>query len=188
MPELLVRDRHISGASWQPDAMKIRPRTINDVEACAAMLSTIWDRDRYPIYLPDDVTAFVAPGDELGAWVAADTDDSVVGHVALHSRASEPVMDVVVQQLGCREEDVAVVARLMVAPSARRAGIALALLTHAARAATQLQRMPILDVAAHYHAAVALYEGAGWRRIGTALFRMPDGSSVTELVFTAPDR
>ena len=168
--------------------MLIRPRNADDAAECTRLLGTVWERDRYPIYLPDDLTTFVVTEDALDAWVATDADDFVVGHVALHLRSWEGVMRVAIDALDCVEDDLAVVARLMVAPSARRAGVGRSLLTHAALRATKLGRMPILDVAAHYGAAIALYEEAGWRRIGTALFPMPNGSPVTEIIFAAPER
>ena len=166
--------------------MNIRPRTAADVEACARILVENWDRDRYPIYLPDDITAFVDNGEALGAWVATDDAGQVVGHVALHPRSWDGIMDVVLDALGCAETDVAVVARLMVAPDARRAGTGRALLGHATRAAEVLGRRAVLDVAVRYGAAIAMYEQAGWRRIGTAAFPMPDGSTMPEIVYVGP--
>ena len=168
--------------------MVIRPRHADDVGECARLLTAVWERDRYPIYWPGDATAFVARGDELGAWVASDAGRGVVGHVALHPSSWEGVMEVALAALDCGEDDLAVVARLMVAPSARRAGIGRALLTCATRDAAARRRTAILDVAAHYDAAVALYDDAGWRRIGEVMFPMPDGSAVKEIVFAAPER
>jgi len=121
------------------------------------MFSVIHDRDGYPIYLPDDLTAFVATGGELGAWVATD-GKAIIGHVALHPRSWVGVMGVARNALGCGEDEIAVVARLAVAPSARRLGVGRALLRHATLDGVRLGRRPVLDVAAHYDAAIRLYE------------------------------
>jgi GNAT superfamily N-acetyltransferase len=151
------------------------------------MFRSVHERDGYPIYLPDDLETFVANGEELGAWVAVD-EETVVGHVALHPTTWDGPMQVAQQTLGCSTHEIAVVARLAVAPAARRTGVGLALLTQATRAARTLRRRAILDVAAHCTAAISLYEEAGWHHIGTASFPMPDGTTVSEIVFTDPGR
>jgi len=151
------------------------------------MFSVVHERDGYPVYLPNDLTAFVAGGDELGAWVAC-VGASIVGHVALHSRSWGGVMRVVREVLCCAEEEIAVVARLAVAPSARRRGVGRALLTRAAHASITLGRRPVLDVAAHYEDAIRLYDAAGWSPVGTVSFPLPNGTAVDEVVFAGPEQ
>jgi GNAT superfamily N-acetyltransferase len=165
--------------------MELRPRNADDVDDCVRLFRAVHQRDGYPIYLPEDLAGFVATGEELGAWVATESQ-GIVGHVALHARSWAGVMQAATRALHCEDGEIAVVARLVVAPSCRRAGIGRALLSEATDAARKHGRRPILDVAAHYHAATALYDTAGWRRIGTASFPLPDGTTVREIVFAAP--
>jgi hypothetical protein len=44
----------------------------------------------------------------------------------------------------------------------------------------------VLDVVTTYAPAVALYERAGWKRLGTIGYPMPDGSTIAEHVYAAP--
>jgi GNAT superfamily N-acetyltransferase len=150
------------------------------------MFEAIHERDGYPIYMPADLKRFVAPGNELGAWVATDAV-GLAGHVALLPDTWPGAMEVATTTLGVAPEALAVVARLAVAPRARRGGFGRRLLRLAAETAVHLGRRPVLDVAARYAGAVTLYQGEGWRRLGTAWFPMPDGSTVEEVVFVGPD-
>jgi GNAT superfamily N-acetyltransferase len=81
--------------------------------------------------------------------------------------ASE-VLGVEVQRLG-------VVARLLVSPDHRRLGAARTLLEMAAGAGVERQLVPILDVATHFRAAIALYEHCGWIRAGEVEVWLPSG-------------
>jgi GNAT superfamily N-acetyltransferase len=153
--------------------------------ACIEMFSVVHERDGYPIYLPDDLGAFVTTGDELGAWVASEKG-SVLGHVALHPRSWDGAMRVACTALGCRDDAIAVVARLAVSPSVRRRGVGHALLECATHAAVTRGRRPILDVAAHYADAIRLYHAAGWLPLGKVAFPLPDGTAVDEVVFAGP--
>jgi ribosomal protein S18 acetylase RimI-like enzyme len=82
------------------------------------------------------------------------------------------------------DDDLAVVARLIVDPRKRRIGAGRALLDHAARAARH--RHPILDVATRYEAANALYTAAGWTNAGEVEMRFADGTVLQSYVYVAP--
>lgn len=60
------------------------------------------------------------------------------------------------------------------------------LLCTAAAEAVRQRLTPALDVVATYAAAIALYERAGWGRIGTITGAMPDGDRVDEYVYVSP--
>jgi GNAT superfamily N-acetyltransferase len=87
---------------------------------------------------------------------------------------------------GLADDDLAVVARLLVSPVARRRGIGRLLLETATQMARNLELCPILDVAVKYEAAIRLYEDTGWRCLGRVGFPMPDGTTVDEYVYLAP--
>jgi GNAT superfamily N-acetyltransferase len=79
-----------------------------------------------------------------------------------------------------------VVARLFVAPSARRGGVARRLLDAAAGECRRLDRHPVLDVATHFAPAIALYERSGWRHAGRVVVDVGDGRRFEEHVYLAP--
>lgn len=165
--------------------MQIRPRQDADLTACVALLDAVHAADGYPMYMPEDPSAFLVTSDELGAWVAED-GDGLLGHVVLRTRSSPAVMEVAASAAGVGSEQLGVVARLLVAPGARRRGAGRALLEAAARRAVELGRRPVLDVVRTHAAAVALYDRAGWTRAGEVHVTFTSGQTVDELVFVGP--
>lgn len=124
--------------------------------------------------------------DALGAWVAAD-DAELVGHVALHPGTAREVMEVALSATGVGEDGLAVVARLLVSPAARRRGAGRALLDRATREAARLGRRAVLDVVEGHSAAIALYERSGWTRAGRVEWTLPGDLPLCELVYVAPE-
>ena len=118
--------------------MIIRERSPGDGEALEAIALETHRRDGYPKYLPKDLRSFIFSPEALGAWVAV-SDGQVLGHVALHPHGNPQVVDLAVSVTGLDKDDVAVVGRLFVAPSARRQGIGRALLERATEAAVGLR-------------------------------------------------
>ena len=121
--------------------------------------------DGYPRYLPDDLASFLIDGSELAAWVAESGDD-LVGHVALHAGPGDPAAAVAGPASGLEAHQLAVVARLMVRPDARRSGVGRGLLAAATDFAHRHQLRPVLDVQQTSEPAVSLYERLGWTRAG----------------------
>ncbi len=78
------------------------------------------------------------------------------------------------------------IARLLVAPAARRQGVGRALLEHAARQAARRGLWPVLDVAADLSSAIQLYEDCGWVLAGAVTVTFRDGDSLDELVYLGP--
>ena len=150
----------------------------------AQIAADVYLKDGYPFYLPSSLIAFLVDNDALAGWVA-ESDDTVVGHVALHRRSSDPVMQLASEVLGQPEEDLAVVARLLVDPHARGTRVGRTLLATAASAAAGRGMTPILDVAKRFSPAIALYESAGWQRLGEVNVHFPEGE-VDEYVYAAP--
>ena len=143
--------------------IRVRPRTSGDLEALEALAATLKDVDGYPPPLGRGLFP-AAP-----AWVAC-SDDALVGHVAVHESTASEAMDVVAKAAGCTRADLLVVSRLFVAIDRRRAGIGRMLLDVAVTACHERGRRPMLDVSTDFAAAIALYERAGWERVGDVVF------------------
>ena len=164
----------------------IRPRGPQDVPACAALASRLRDSDGYPAFMPsDDFERFVAPDDLLGAFVAVLGGD-VVGHVALRRSSAPAATELATAALGLDAERLGFVARLMVAPEARRRSVGRRLLATAVSQISSLGRVAVLDVLTRDAAAIALYEHEGWIRLGETSFTSRSGAHFDEIVFLAP--
>jgi len=191
--------------------MLIRERRDDDRVALEHLGAAVYRSDGYPRYLPASFGDFLVSDDALGAWVAtvdtaaaatvdtaaADTVDRVtadrvaadiVGHVALHPRSAPEVMAAACSATGLAEHELAVVARLLVAPDVRRAGTGRALLDVAVDAAVARGRRAVLDVVIDHHSAIRLYEDAGWVQADTVTWTLPDGSPLTEFVYVSPSQ
>jgi len=166
----------------------VREREPRDLEPVAALATEVQASDGYPGRLTRDLRTFLVADDALGAWVA-ELDGRLVGHVALHAASLPVVMERAKQALGAASDDeLAVVARLLVDPRTRRVGAGRALLDRAATAAHDLHRHPILDVVTRYEAANALYVAAGWTNAGEVEMRFTDGVVLASNVYVAPTR
>jgi len=97
--------------------------------------------------------------------------------------------------IGVEAGGLAVVARLFVDPERRGRGIGMRLLDASVEASVAEGRHPILDVWTELEGAIALYEHAGWLRLGEATFTFRDpcgpdcvhtGRSLRSFVYSAP--
>lgn len=165
--------------------MLIRERRSEDREPLERLGAAVYRSDGYPRYLPETFGDFLVSADALGAWIAT-TDTGLVGHVALHPSSAPEVMAAARAATGLANHDLAVVARLLVSPTARRTGVGRALLGIATAAAAAEGRRAVLDVVTDHHSAIRLYDGAGWTRADTVTWILPDGSPLTEFVYLSP--
>lgn len=166
--------------------MIVRPRTTEDLDACIAVARAVHARDGYPPYLPDgDFTRFLVSADALAVWVATD-GSQILGHVALHQRSTPAVMALATGALDRDDDQLAVVARLLVVPEQRRQGIATRLLDVAVAHARASDRTPILDVWTGLPDAIAMYDHLGWRRLGPIAFTPPGRDPMQEIVYVSP--
>jgi len=163
----------------------IRPRRPSDVDALLEMAHLVKELDGYPPRGPLDRSSFVAPPQEVAAWVAED-GGMVVGHVALHTRGAPVTMSLVSRHARTEPDELAVVARVLVCPTARRVGVAHALLVVAVTDAHRRGLLPILEVATHLRGAVALYESCGWDRAGEVTIEVPDEPDLQCYVYVGP--
>lgn len=87
---------------------------------------------------------------------------------------------------GLPADGIAVVARLLVSPGARRRGAGRALLEQATTEAGRLGRRAVLDVVEEHTAAIALYERCGWTLVGRVEWTLPGDLPLREFVYVAP--
>ena len=136
------------------------------------------ERDGYPRYWPARPERFLRPEQETNAWVA-ESGGAVVGHVALHDARGHPTLPAAQRATGLPAAELAVVARLMVSPTAQGSGIGRELLAAAVDHARQEHRRPVLDVVQESTAAIGFYERAGWARLEPLTLEL-DGSNPEE--------
>ncbi|HEU5347251.1 MAG TPA: GNAT family N-acetyltransferase [Ktedonobacterales bacterium] len=175
------------GSEWM---MIIRARRPDEIDACAAVLAEVHAADRYPLHWPADLSAWLMPGGLLAAWVA-EHEDMVIGHVALRSATGVSAASASIWSAatGLPPEQLAVVARLFVGPSARGHSVGAALLDEASAAARGRGLWPVLDVLDHNRSAIALYERKGWRRVASEPVSWAQASGGQPLLhyYIAPD-
>jgi GNAT superfamily N-acetyltransferase len=152
----------------------IRPRLPGDLDACVAVLRRVHDHSGYPGRWPADPAGWLTPSGLIEAWVA-ERDGTVAGQVGLSQGDNHPGL---VQAVGWPLSEQAEIVRLFVDPDARGAGLGAELLAVASAHAVASGLHPVLEVVDDGGPAIALYERAGWRMIGTdtATWTTPDGA------------
>ncbi|WP_416968078.1 GNAT family N-acetyltransferase [Streptomyces sp. 4F14] len=159
----------------------VRPRTDDDLTACAEALAEVHRHDGYPVNWPENPGDWLTRAAGLGAWVAV-LDGRIAGHVAL-DRGDE---DDLAPGLWGDTAATAVVSRLFVAPEARGHGVGVRLMERAVAEARRRDLHPVLDVVASDSGAVALYERLGWRLLATVEQRWSPEQTVTVRCYAAP--
>ena len=167
--------------------VRIRPRAPDDLPACSTLLRLTHEVDAYPRYLPDHLASFLINPSELAAWVA-ELGDDIVGHGALHAGVGEPAAAVAGPAAGLAADQLAVVARLMVHPDARRSGIGRGLLSMATDFAHRHGLRPVLDVQQTSEPALSLYERLGWQRAGPLTLPVSGHEALQLWVYLGPER
>ena len=155
--------------------MRIRAWQRGDVDAALAVAKVTHEQDAYPVVWPADPADFVAPTDSLAAWVAEADAGEFLGQVRLRPPHGPPA-EVWTAGTNLPLDRLGVVARLFVAPPARRSGVGRRLLATAVQAAWNRDLVPVLDVLFCYDLARRLYEAEGWERLGQFVWPMPDGT------------
>jgi GNAT superfamily N-acetyltransferase len=166
--------------------VQIRSKRDSDAAACVRLLLEVHHADSYPRHLPDDPAAFISPPQETAGWVV-EHHDVLVGHVALHTAQDDPTLPAAQRATGLRADGLAVVARLLVAPSARRQGLGQALLAHATTQARACGQRAVLDVTRDAAVPIALYEASGWSRLESMTLIFGDGASLGMWVYLSPE-
>ncbi|MFF0243419.1 GNAT family N-acetyltransferase [Streptosporangium sandarakinum] len=145
----------------------IRPRTTEDLRSCIEALATVHASDRYPVDWPADPGRWLTPSDLVEAWVVVEGSD-VVGHVGLSRLDAATLEAPLARAISTPAGPVGSITRLFVTPQGRGCGHAIRLLDVAGKKAADLGMPLVLDVSDDGHAAIALYERAGWRRVASA--------------------
>ena len=138
-----------------------------------AVVADVRRSDGYPPFLPgnEDVRLLTEPP-PIVAFVATAANE-VVGHVALHRSTGAEAVALACDNLAVDPAQLGVVARLFAAVGRRREGIGRLLLDAGTDAAQSRGLVPILDVWVELRPAIAMYESAGWTRIGTVSVVLP---------------
>jgi GNAT superfamily N-acetyltransferase len=165
--------------------VELRARTDDDLDECERLARAVHRADGYPPRCANDLRAFISAPGALGAWVL-ESDMGIVGHVVLLPATSREVMALACEVTERSADQLCVVARLFVAPSARGQGLGSRLLAAAADAGLARGRWPILDVAAHLRTAIQMYEKAGWGCAGPVTVEFPGEEPLEELVYVSP--
>ncbi|MDQ4091534.1 MAG: GNAT family N-acetyltransferase [Actinomycetota bacterium] len=149
------------------------------------MAVAVQELDGYPGRPPKDFRAFMRSSDALSTWVA-EYDGAIAGHVALSPSDFPVVVKTAARALDVDISALAVVARLIVDPRRRRAGVGRALLETAAADARRRGLHPVLDVVTRFDPAVAFYRSCGWRNAGEVTLAFDDGEELQSYVFVGP--
>jgi GNAT superfamily N-acetyltransferase len=163
----------------------IRRKVEADTDACHRLLLAVHATDGYPAVMPPDPRRFMTPRREYVGWVA-EQDGEIVGHVALHEASNNPMTPLACEESGLAAEQLCALARLVVGPTVRRQGLARRLLELATAHALGVGRRPILDVAQGAAAPIALYESAGWQRVGRLTLELGD-DRLDVWIYLGPD-
>ena len=164
--------------------MPVRIREPADLPACVAVLRRVHKISGYPSRWPDDPGGWITPRGLVAAWVA-EHDGEIAGHVALVRGMR---LECLLRATGLTPDELGGITRLYVDPAGRRKGLARALLDSATESAATHGLQPVLDVVAGSRPAIALYEQAGWRFVGTqpATWVDPDGTTPAIRCYVRP--
>ena len=174
------------GAAASVLVVLVRQKAVSDEARCVELMLEVHEADGYPLYLPDDVPAFITPDYEVAAWVA-EVAGVVVGHVALHRADVDPTLAAAQRATGLPANRLAVVSRLFTSPRVRRAGVGRTLLRFATQQARQVGQRAVLDVGKTLRAPVALYESEGWQCVDSLELHLGDGPPLDLWVYVSPE-
>ena len=168
------------------DTPGIRRRSDEDLDECIRLLRLVHEEDGYPRNWPGTPRTWLAPDDQLEAWVADDSE-RLLGHVAVAEPDASPATAVWSEALDVSPAALLRISLLFVAPVARGRGLGGRLLDTAVRFVGDRGAQPVLEVVSADRGAVALYTRLGWRQVGRlqpGWLPPPDQA----LLFVAPER
>lgn len=151
----------------------------------AAVLRRVYEADGYPVEGIAEPIAWLHTPQQLRSWTAL-VAGKPVGHVTLFKASSEDdAATLWLEQERGDIEDLALVGRLFVDPSARRLGLATKLMKTAIQYAHTRGLAVAFDVVEKDTAAMSLYEGMGCEQIGTVTHRY-SGDTIAARVYVVP--
>lgn len=146
----------------------IRPRTPADLATCVAILYDVHEAAAYPVNWPADPAGWLTPPGSVGCWVIT-ADGEPAGHVALTANDGHLLVE-----------------RLFVDPKQTGGGLGRLLLDHCVTVAGERGQSLELEVADNCHAAIALYNRAGWREAGRTPIGWGGAQASAVIRFLAP--
>ena len=166
--------------------LQIRPRVDADVAACVRLMRQTHLGDRYPRFWPAAPEAFLVDPAEVAAWVA-EVDGAVVGHVALHDAAGHVTLPAARRATGRSPDQLAVLARLLVDPTVRGAGLGRGLHDVALAYVADRGQRGVLDVVTDDPALERRYQRWGWVRLEPLTITAHSGDLLDLWVYLAPE-
>ncbi|MGX2995208.1 GNAT family N-acetyltransferase [Streptomyces sp. JNUCC 64] len=163
----------------------IRLRNSSDIPQAAAALVSVHDVDGYPVEGVDHPEVWLSPNGLLKAWVAV-REGRVVGHVAVTRPTGESAVALWVSQSGEVENAVGVLARLFVAPDARKQATGERLVRAAESYAQAHGLRLVLDVMRKDLSAIRLYRRLGWLELGPIAHRFGEGQQTEAVAYVSP--
>ncbi|MCX4881585.1 MULTISPECIES: GNAT family N-acetyltransferase [unclassified Streptomyces] len=163
----------------------IRPFEDGDLPGAAAALTDVYATDGYPVEGVARPEEWLRSDNVLASWVA-ETEQRIVGHVAVMRPHGEGAVSVWAEQSG-DDECVGVLARLFVVRDARRHSVGEQLVRTAMDYGLGRSRRLVLDVMVKDAAAIRLYERLGWLSTGQVAHHYGDGQHIEAVCFVAPE-
>ncbi|WP_393097424.1 GNAT family N-acetyltransferase [Streptomyces sp. LN325] len=163
----------------------IRPRAEADLPGAAAALVAVHAVDGYPVEGVDAPLEWLSPAGVLQAWVA-EKGGKIVGHAMLSRPQGEGAVKMWLEQSGDTADQLAVCARLFIAPEARGQRLGEQLMRTAFDYSRAHGLRVVLDVMTKDKAAIRLYERMGMHRIGTARHAYGEGQEIDAVCYVFP--
>ncbi|MEV0842228.1 GNAT family N-acetyltransferase [Actinocatenispora sera] len=163
----------------------VRVRTAGDIPACVQALKDVYAVDGYPVEGVSQAEKWLFPDGLLEAWVA-EVDGDVVGHAAVSEPRDEAAVQMLVEQAGTPLDQIAVAARLFVAPKGRGNALGRDLAVAVFGYGQQHGRRIVFDVMTKDQTAIRLYERMGCIRLGTTFHQFGDNQQVPAYCYVAP--
>ncbi|KAI2619715.1 acyl-CoA N-acyltransferase [Hypoxylon sp. NC1633] len=162
----------------------IRLRTDQDIAACLQVLDAVYEESGYPVGGVGDPALFFARDDV--AWVA-EIDGIVTGHISLAIAGTDNVAVALWRRQHPDDTNIAVLGRLFVHPSSRKAGMASTLIDAAVQEARKRRRRLLMFALVKDQDAIRLYCKLGWQHFGSTIYKWGEGNEMAAECFAGPE-
>jgi GNAT superfamily N-acetyltransferase len=165
--------------------VEVRLRTSGDLNTIGKVLEQVYETSGYPVEGVPDPISFITPPNTLCAWTAT-ISNRIVGHAMVTAAKSGDPTVIAWLKTGGRADQVAVLQRLFVDPSAKGNGIGKKLTVTATQwAASRSLRLTLL-VLEKDRTAIRLYESLGWQRMGVTEYENAEGEKFKSYTYVSP--
>lgn len=167
-------------------SIEIRPTIPTDLAALADVLVEVHTTDGYPVEGVDDARGWLELDAPMGQWTALLLGEPV-GHVAMVRPSSgDAAPGMLAERADTPIAEIAVLARLFLAPTARGQSLADRLIGAVEERARSLTLKLTLDVMEKDQAAISLYERRGWVTLGRFDHVHSNGERTPAVAMMAP--